>query len=100
MADVLHAITVLAIVEAVILNFPAALGDAVEAQAAQPGDREIGPPFSLNQGAVRLMLAIAEHADFGPVEGFPRIEMSIIADLDPVVVLLEHGMGRLAIACG
>src|SRR6266540_7295286 len=97
MADVLHAITILAIVEAVILDLPAALGDAVKTQAAKFGDGEVGQPFGFDHGAIGFVLVVAEHAEFGPVEGFPRIEMIVIPDLDSVVALLEYGMRRLAI---
>src|ERR1035441_9617530 len=71
-ADVLHAVAILAIVEAAILNLPAALGHAVETQAAQLGDREVGDPLGLNHRAIAFVLAVAQHAHGGPVEGIRR----------------------------
>jgi len=87
MADVLHAITVLTVVEAAIFNLPSALGQAVETQAAEFGTGEVGQPFGLDYGAVAFVLAVTQHAHLGPVEGFPRIEVIVIPDLDPVVAL-------------
>jgi len=58
-ADVLHAITVLAVVEALILNLPAALGNAEKTPAAQLGDGEVGDPFGLDHGAIGFVLAVA-----------------------------------------
>ena len=96
-ADVLHAITVFAIVEAAILDLPAALGHAVETQAAQFGDGEVGQPFGLDHRAVALVLAVAQHAHGRPVQGFPRVEVIGVPNLDSVVPFLEHGPGWLAV---
>ncbi len=63
-AEVLHAVTVLAIVEAAIFNLPAALGHAVETEAAQPGHREVGESFRLDDAAIAFVLAVAQDADF------------------------------------
>src|ERR1017187_7186125 len=67
----LHAIAVFAIIEAAILNLPAALGHAVEAQAAQLGNGEVGDPLGLHHRAIAFVLAVAQRAHGGPVEGFP-----------------------------
>ena len=50
--DMLHAIAVFAIVEAAILNLPAALGPAIETQATQRGDGEVGDPLGLDDRAI------------------------------------------------
>src|ERR1039457_3271043 len=81
-ADVLHAITILAVVEAPVLDLPAALAHAVETQAAQLGDGEIGQPFGLDDRAIAFVLAVAKHAHGGPIEGFPSGEVIRVPDLD------------------
>src|SRR6516164_7133612 len=96
-ADVLHAVTVLAIIETTVFDFPAALGNAVKAQAAQLGDGEVGEPFSLNDGPIAFVLTVTQDADLGPVESFPGVKVIVIPDLDPVVAFLEGGLGRLTV---
>jgi hypothetical protein len=39
------------------------------------------------------MLAVAQHAHGRPIQGFPRVEVIGVPDLDAVVPLLEHGVG-------
>src|SRR5215210_6725242 len=96
-ADMLHAIPVLAVVEALIFDFPATLGHAVEAQAAQRGYGKVGQPFGLDHRTVAFVLAIAQHAHGAPAKSFPRIEVVGIPNLDSVISLLVHDLRRLAI---
>lgn len=88
----LHAVAVLAIVEALIFDLRAALGDAVKTQGAQLVDREVGQPLGFDHRPVALVLAVAQYP-----HRFPTIEVIGVADLDAVVPHLEHGVGRLAI---
>lgn len=67
-AEVFHAITVLAVVETPILDLATALGHA-----------------------------IALDAHGGPVERFPRGEVISVPDLGSAVALLEDGLGWLTI---
>src|SRR5256884_2212384 len=74
---------------------------AVKTQAAKFGDGEVGQPFGFDHGAIGFVLVVAEHADFGPVEGFPRIEMIVIPDLDRKSTRLNssHGYISYAVFC-
>src|SRR5579872_177505 len=91
MTEVLHAVAGLAIVEALVFDLPAALSHMVETQAAQFAEGEIGQPLGLNNRAIVFVLAVAQHAHRGPIEGFPRIKIIGIPNLDSVVPLLEYG---------
>src|SRR5512138_3180870 len=97
MADVFHAIPVLAIVEAPVFDLPTALGHAVETQAAQLGNGEVGQPFGLDYRPIGFVLAVTQHADLRPVEGFPSVEVSVIPDLDPIASLLKYCLGWLTV---
>jgi len=46
---------------------------------------------------VPLVLAVAQHAHGRPVQGFPRVEVIGVPNLDSVVPFLEHGPGWLAV---
>ena len=99
-SDMFHAIALFAIIEALILDHPAALGHAIKPQAAQLADGEVGEPPGFHHGAIAFVLAVAQHAHGGPVEGFPSIEVIGISNLDAILILLEHGLRRLAIETG
>jgi hypothetical protein len=43
----------------------------------------------LDHRAVGFVLPVAQDAHFRPVEGFPRVEVSVIPDLDPLLSLLK-----------
>ena len=69
--------TIFAVVEVLILDLTAALARAVETQAAQLGDGEVGRPFGLDDRAIAFVLAVAQHARWAsqgfPNRSFPRI---------------------------
>jgi len=61
-ADVLHLMTVLAIVEPLVLNLPAAFRDAEYFATADAMPGEVGQPVGFDDRAVGLMLAVADDA--------------------------------------
>ena len=52
MLNMLHPVEVLGVVESLILDFPAALGEFEERPRRQFGDGEVGDPFGLNDGSI------------------------------------------------
>ena len=56
--DMFEAVAVLGVVEALVFDFPAALGPEEEGAAAHPVAREVGEPIGLVHRAVGLVLAV------------------------------------------
>src|SRR5213592_3333918 len=93
-AEMLEAVAVLGVVEALVLDLPAALGHAIEGAAADAG-RSVGEPVGFDHLTVALMLPVAQHPHRGPAQGVPGIEVVGIPQLDPLAVLLEDVGGGL-----
>jgi len=60
-ADVLQPVAVLGVVEAPVLDQPAALGHRIERAAADLPTGKVGEPGGLDDFAARLMLPMADH---------------------------------------
>lgn len=75
-ADMLQSITIVSIVEAFIFNMPSTLGDATR--------REVGEPVSLDDIAIRFVLAIAEDTHRFPLQALPRIKVVGVPDLHAI----------------
>ena len=89
MADMLESVAVLGIVEAFVFDLPAALGHGVQTATADVTRGEIGQPVGLDDLAVRLMLAIADHAHGVPLQAFPRVKVVGVPDLDAIGAVAE-----------
>jgi len=74
MLDVLHPVTILAIVAPLVLGLPAALGELEERPAAQSGEGEVGEPVGLDESPVALVLTMPHDPDRGPRPSSPRIK--------------------------
>jgi len=94
-ADMPPAVTVLGIVEALVLDPPAALGQAVEGAAADPVRGEVGQPVGLDHLAMRLLLPVENHSYRLPAQRLPRVEIIGIPDLNPILPIAEAELGRL-----
>jgi hypothetical protein len=95
MADVLQTVAILGIVEPFILDLPAGFGQTEESAAADLARGKIGGPISLDELAIGFALAIEEDAYRFPAQGFPRIKVVGVLDLDVVVTLAEDRCGSL-----
>ena len=93
MADMRHPIPGLGIVEALVLNLPPTLGHPVERQGADLTGGPIGEPVGLDNGPVRLVLAVADHPDGRPTECLPRIEVVGIPELDTILAHVQRRRG-------
>src|SRR5579885_181986 len=95
MADVLEAVAVLGVIEPLILNVPAALGEAEQFAAADLASREIGKPERLDDFAARLMLTVTHDAHGLPVERLPRVEIVGVPNFNAVLALGKDLVWRL-----
>src|SRR3974377_516491 len=82
MANMLQAVAVLGIIEALVLDFPAALANVIEGQAAYLTKGKVGQPLGLDDTAIRFVLAITDDADAIPAQGFPGSKIVGIPDLE------------------
>src|SRR5580700_3520577 len=89
MADLLQSIAVLGIIEALVFYLPAAFRHGIEATAAHATRGKIGQPVGLDDFAVRVVLAIADHAHSVPLQAFPRVKVVGVPDLDAIGALPE-----------
>ena len=94
-ADVLEAVKVLGVVEALVLDLPATFGHAEDGATARPPGREVGEPVGFEHRAVGLVLPIADHAHGFPAESFPRIKVVGVPDLHPILTVAEDLMRTL-----
>src|SRR3974390_1311632 len=94
-ADMFEAVAVLGVVEALVLDFPAALGHEEDGAAADPVAREVGEPVGLVHRAAGLVLAVKDHAHGWPTQCFPRVKVIGIPDFHPVLAVAENLVGRL-----
>ena len=92
----LEAVAVLGVIETLVLDFPAAPGDAEYFPAADPPTREVSEPERVEHLAVGLVLAVEDHPHRFPAERFPRVKVVGVPDFNPVLPLAEDLMGRLA----
>jgi len=75
MAEMFQPVAIFGIVEALILNLPATLGQAEKGATAELAGGKIGQPIGLDPRAVGSRLAIAEDAHRFPTQGFPGIKV-------------------------
>lgn len=103
MLNVLDTIKILGVIESLVLDFPAALGQFEARPRRQPGSGEVGDPFGLNDRSILLVLPIAHDAGSGPIQRFPGIEVGSVPDFDAILaeeervgwwLLAESGIGR------
>src|SRR5215470_525627 len=97
MANVLESIAVFGIIETFVFDLPAAFGHAVQAAAAHLTRGEVSEPVGIDDRAVLMMLAIANHAHGLPPQAFPRIQIIGVPDLDTIGALPELEVWRLGV---
>src|ERR1700757_4158522 len=90
MADMLEAVTAFGVVEALILDLPAAFGHAEQRLRAHCGRRKICQPVGFHYLAIRLVLALEEHPNGFPVQRFPGIEVRRVPELYAICSMLEN----------
>ncbi len=95
MTEVLQAIAILGVIEALVLDFPAALGHAEQGVGADAGARKVGEPVGLVDRPAGLVLAIADDAHGFPAQGVPRVKVVGVPDFHPILPLPEDLVGRL-----
>src|SRR5438552_13929679 len=98
-ADVFQSVAVLGVVEALVLDLPAALGQGVERAAADLSGGKIGEPVGLDDFPVRMTLAITDHAHALPAQRLPRIKVFGVPELDLIGAVPElevRGLGAEA----
>src|SRR5437773_6330918 len=96
-ADVFQSVAVLGVVEALVLDLPAALGQGVERATADLSGGKIGEPVGLDDFPVRMTLAITDHAHALPAQRLPRIKVFGVPELDRMGAVPElevRGWGR------
>ena len=98
--NVLHTVAVLGIVESLVPDFPAALGQFEERPRRQLGDGKVDYPFGLNDRSVLLVLPIAQDPDRGPIQRAPGIEVVGIPNFDTVLAVEERVRWRLRAEAG
>src|SRR5450756_22070 len=90
MLNVLHPVKILGLIESLVLDFPAALGQFEERPGGEFGDGKIGEPIGLDDRSVLFMLPIPHDPDGGPLQLFPWIEVIGIPDLNPVFAIRKR----------
>src|SRR5580693_2087365 len=90
MADMLEAVTAFGVVEALILDLPAAFGHAEQRWRAHGGGRKIRQPVGFHHLAIRLVLPIEEHPNGFPRERFPGIEILRVPELHTIRSMLKN----------
>jgi hypothetical protein len=95
MTDRSQDIAALGIVEAPVLDFPAAPRNLIQREVAGFAQGEVGQPVGLDHAAIGSMLAITNHTDPVSVQDFPRGKIHGIPNLDPIPTVVAGACGRL-----
>ena len=93
MTDMLEAVAVLGVIEALVFNLPTALSHVIERETTELARGEVSQPVSLNERAIGFVLAVANHAHGGPLESLPGIEIVGVPDLDALLLLVINTSG-------
>src|SRR5437763_17062479 len=94
-ADVFQSVAVLGVVEALVLDLPAALGQGVERATADLSGGKIGEPVGLDDFPVRMTLAITDHAQALPAQRLPRIKVFGVPEIDRMRAVQEIEVRRM-----
>ncbi len=87
--------TFFSVVETLIFDILATLGQMKQRTTADPSRREIGQPESLNHVSVGFMMPVRDDAHRSPAQRFPAVEVAGVPDLDAVGPVPESGLRRL-----
>ena len=82
-------VAILGVIESLILDLPAALGQAEEGAAAELWGGKIRQPESLEDRSVRFVLPIKNDPHRLPAQRVPRVEVVGVPDFYPILPLPE-----------
>jgi len=91
--DMLQAIAIFGVIEALVLYLPTTLGHVIERKTSDLARAEVGQPVGLDDRAIGFVLTIANHAHGGPLESLPGIEIVGVPDLDALLLLVVNTSG-------